>query len=290
MNIIQEAFSHFHWQDFIDITVVTVIIYNALVFSKGNRSKQLIQGIIIIFLLYISSNMLKLYTLNWMLEKLSTIFLIALIIVFQPELRAALEKLGRTSSVGLLFSADVGLRTAFFKNIIQVVVKLAEYKIGSLIVLQQTTGLKDILESGTEIDGVISPELLMCIFQGKNPLHDGAVIITNNKIAAAGCLLPLTDNKLVEKRLGTRHRAAIGLSEQSDSIIIVTSEETGIISIAQNGNLTRYLTKETLEEYLFENALKEGDSKLRDVKKIRDILKKEVVIFGKKKHDSDEDE
>lgn len=252
LNAITEFFLTIRWQDIVDVIIVSFLIYNILVWSQGNRSKQLLQGILIILVFYLVSNWLQLYTLYWLMEKITTIFLIAVIIVFQPELRQALEKIGRTSFLGVFFS-DTQSSTSNYKHIIKAVFQLSEHKIGSLIVLHQNTGLSNITESGTELDATISADLIMSIFHGKNPLHDGAIVIKGNKILAAGCLLPLSESKLIEKRIGTRHRAALGLSEQSDSIIIITSEETGIISIAHNGKLTRYLTKESLEEYLFES-------------------------------------
>jgi diadenylate cyclase len=283
MGFLDFAIEYLRWQDIVDILLVSIIIYNALVWSQGNRSRQLLQGIMIIFLLYLLSHWLKFYTLDWLLQKLATIFLIAVIIVFQPELRAALEKLGRSSKLGLLFSEDSGSKskTAIYNRIIKAVLAMSEQKIGSLIVLQQTTGLENIIESGTELDASTSYELLLSIFHGKNPLHDGAIVIKDEKIAAAGCLLPLSESKLTEKHLGTRHRAALGLSEQSDSITIVTSEETGIISIAHNHNLTRYLTKETLEEHLFAHTIKETDEKFANIKSLRELLRKDISKFKK---------
>lgn len=237
--------------DIADILILTFIIYQILLWTKKTRAYQLFKGLFILFGIYALTHIIGLSTIDWLMQKLITFFFMVLIVVFQPELRNALERIGRNRYLAQLFNEDVKPKTTFLQNIIKSVIFLAENKHGALIVMEKETGLSEYVESGISLDAKLKGELLTSIFSSKNPLHDGAVIIRENRILAAGCLLPLTDNRVLDKRLGTRHRAAIGLSEQSDAIVIVVSEETGIISIADNGTLTRYLSKETLEERLF---------------------------------------
>ncbi len=207
--------------------------------------------------IYFVSRLFGFLTLNWLLEKLATALILIAIIIFQPELRRFLEKIGS----GKLFSPLVeGQReaksTTVIKHLLKTVEMLSKEKIGALIVSEVGTNLSEYIESGIPIRSHISAELLCTLFWPKSPTHDGAVIIRENKIEAAGCLLPLTDTPLTDGRLGTRHRAAIGLSKLTDAVIIVVSEESGIVSIAENGNLNRFLNKEALETRLF-NLYKE---------------------------------
>jgi diadenylate cyclase len=237
------------WLDCLDIALVAFVIYQVLCWFKGTKAMQLTKGLLLLLGVYLGSRLLGLTTINWLLEELATILLIAIIIVFQPELRRMLERIGRGHFVSrFVFSTPQGL--GIINILLKAVDELSSEKLGSLIVIERETGLDEHIESGVEIDAKVSPELLLTIFMKGTPLHDGAVIIEGNRLVAAGCLLPLSDSRLLDTRLGTRHRAAIGLTEQTDCIAIVTSEETGIISIAENGLLTRYLKKQDLERKL----------------------------------------
>lgn len=245
--------SHLHlgWRDLIDIIIVTYIFYRLILIIKGTRAEQLVKGLIILLIAWAASGILGLRTFNWLLQGLMTVGLIAIPIIFQPELRKALEQLGR----GKLFQSplyefedndSLGVLDELFKAIPVLVKK----RIGALIVLERETGLKDIMETGIKIEGIVTAELLINIFIPRSPLHDGAVIIRDNVLAAAGCFLPLTENPNLSKELGARHRAAIGITEVSDAVTIIISEETGVISLAHNGRLTRYLDEKTLRSTL----------------------------------------
>jgi len=244
-----DIFKNLSWLDILDVLLVATVIYRLLLWFKGTRALQLTRGLLLILVAYLFSRFFGLGTIDWLLEKLMAILLIVLIIVFQPELRRMLGRLGQGKFLTrLVFTHRQG--TGLVQQLIKTVEQLAEQKIGALIVLERESGCEEYIESGVLLDARVSVELLLTVFQKGTTLHDGAVIIQGNRIVAAGCLLPLTESRLVDSRLGTRHRAALGLSENTDAVIIVTSEETGIISIAENGVLTRYLNKQTLEKKL----------------------------------------
>jgi diadenylate cyclase len=235
---------------FIDIILVYFLIYRLLIWIINTHTQNLMKGLLWIFIIYLFSHFLGLTTLNWILEKFATVLLLLFIIIFQPELRRFLERLG---SSGNLFTPLLGetKSTSLIKQLLKAIDQLSKEKIGALIVIEISANLSEYIESGVPISGTISSDLLINLFWPNSPTHDGAVILRENKIAAAGCLLPLTETPLTDRRLGTRHRAAIGLSELTDAVIIIISEETGIISLAEKGDLTRYLTKENLESRLF---------------------------------------
>ena len=259
---IWDILSQLSWRDFVDIIIVSFVIYQVLLLTKQTRAEQVLKGLGIILIASSLSDLLKFQTLGWILHYTINAGAIALVIVFQPELRRALEQIGR----GKIFEKAYFLpqEERDFETIIMELIKatqnLSKKQVGALIVLEQKTGIGDVVESGTRIEGFISSALLENIFEPNTPLHDGAVIIRNDRIVAAGCFLPLTENPNLSKQLGTRHRAAIGISENSDALAIIISEETGVISLAQEGKLIRYLDSKGLREILIKAFGKERDT------------------------------
>lgn len=262
MQSVLNFFSNVRIQDIIDILIVAFVIYKVLFLIRETRAEQLIKGIIILLIVQKLSEIAQLYVLNFLLKNTMTIGVVALLIVFQPELRRALEYIGRSKIVGSSF-AD------FFEEdnnnsiseVVTAVGKLSRERIGALIVIERETGINDIIETGVLMESRISSSLLINIFIPNTPLHDGAVVIRQNKIMAAGCFLPLSENHSISKELGTRHRAALGIAEQSDAIVIIVSEETGTISVSMDGKLTRYLDTSTLKNMII-NAFKEDNSQV----------------------------
>lgn len=247
-----DYFSEFSIKDIVDILIVSYVIYKLIILLRGTRAIQLLKGIIVVLLTWLVSYWFDLRTLQWMMNQMFTFGVLAIIIIFQPELRRALEQLGR----GKLFSRtssdedqDVNERIG---EVMKAVNYLAKRKIGALLVFERNTGLNEYIESGIRIESMITSELLINIFIPNTPLHDGAVVVRNNQIMAAGCYLPLSENPFISKELGTRHRAAIGMSEHSDAICIVVSEETGQVSLSMNGQIVRDVKEESLISKLFE--------------------------------------
>lgn len=234
----------------LDILVVAFIFYKGYILIKETRAEQLLKGIVLILALIPISLILKLDMLNFILSKTLTIGVLSVVIIFQPEIRRVLEHLGRTAFDEIHNGQDKEKRSEVVNEIVIAVESLAEAKTGALIVIEQSTGLAEIVASGTIIDAKVTSNLLENIFVVNTPLHDGATIIKKSRIHASGCVLPLTNNININKKLGTRHRAAIGLSENSDALIIVVSEETGVVSLAVNGRLTRNYDKEKLRVIL----------------------------------------
>lgn len=237
-------------RDVLDILLVAIILYKMYELLEDTRAITLVKGIIILMGLTIVSNWLELHAIFWLLQKTVTLLFVALPIVFQPELRRTLEHLGQGKFFGRsVFLNDEEARS-LMNELTRAVFRLAEKKIGALIVVERNMGLNDICASGIQIDGLVTADFLMNVFIPNTPLHDGAAVMRGKRLVAAGCLLPLTENRRLSSELGTRHRAAIGLSEQCDALIIVVSEETGIVSVAEEGHITRRLTAEDLKGYL----------------------------------------
>jgi diadenylate cyclase len=248
-----DIFVNIRVRDVLDIVIVAVVLYKIFVLLRETRAEQLAKGIVILMILTKVSEWMQLYTINWILNGAMTVGAIALLIVFQPELRRGLEYIGRSRFFTKSF---IEIRGESLSNvvdeIVEAVASLSRQKIGALIVMERQTGLNEVVETGTRIDGRVSSDLLINIFIPNTPLHDGAVIIKDDKIKAAACFLPLTDNNTLSKELGTRHRAALGISERSDCLAIIVSEETGAISIAENGTISRYLDSKTLKQILLD--------------------------------------
>ncbi len=246
-----------------DLASVAIIFYYVYKFIKETRAKQIVKGILILLGLLIISKIFNMVILKFILTNFITYWVLLIIVIFQPEIRSGFEKIGR-SRITDMFDVD---DTMLVKHSISEIVKATEIlslkKIGALIVLEQDTKLADILREGIPLNARVSAELIQNIFTPRTPLHDGAVVIDKNEILAAKCILPLAAENSVEKSLGTRHRAAVGISEVSDAIVIVVSEETGIISVASSGKLTRNMTKEDLSKYL---NIKINKSSLKNIK------------------------
>lgn len=234
--------------DFLDIAIVAYLFYVLSKFVRETRAGTLIKGIILLLIFTWISNLLQLNTINYLLRNLMQFAFIAFIVIFQPELRRALEKVGRTNFSSLFSQEENNSAELVANEISAAAVALSSRRIGALIVLERKTKIGDIVRTGCELNSDISSELLINIFIPNTPLHDGAVIIRGNKIAAARCILPLTPNETLSREFGTRHRAALGLSEGSDAAVIVVSEETGKISFTLNGNMSRNYTEETLKK------------------------------------------
>ncbi|WP_312194044.1 diadenylate cyclase CdaA [Exiguobacterium sp.] len=250
-----------HWYDYIndviDIAVVTFVIYRLMIIVKGTKAVQLIKGISVILISWFLSGFFGLKTLQFLLNQIITYGLLGIIIIFQPELRRGLEHLGRTSK---FFSRSTISDEDEQVRIVDALVSSAQYmskrRIGALVTIERETGLSEYVETGIPLGSQITSQLLINLFIPNTPLHDGAVIVQQGKLAAAACYLPLSESGHISKELGTRHRAAIGVSEVTDSVTLVVSEETGGVSLAINGRLYRELDEESLRTKLLETIVK----------------------------------
>lgn len=245
--------------DIIDILIVAYIIYKILDFIKMTRAEQLIKGLLILVIATFLSGFFNLYTLNWILKGTMTLGVVALVIVFQPEMRRGLEYLGRSKIATAFAQMDKESAKHIIGEFVTAIETFSQDQVGALIVLEKETALSDIAESGTTLDSEISAELLGNIFYEGSPLHDGAIIIRGDRILAAGCVLPLSQNKNLNRDLGTRHRAGIGITEHSDAVVLIVSEETGVVSIAENGKLSRFLDIKVVEKTLLNLYLNNRD-------------------------------
>ncbi len=237
------------WKDVVDILIVTFLIYEVILLIRRTRAVQLIKGIFIVVVAYLVAQLLELKTVTFIFQNVLQIGLLALIIVFQPEVRRALEQVGRGgfSFLSNRFASDqFTMWHSAISAICGSVQHMADNRVGALIVIERTTGLNEIISTGSVLDAAVSSELIETVFYEGSPLHDGAMIIEKGRIRAAGCLLPLSSNFEISREMGTRHRAALGMSENSDALVIIVSEETGIISVAQNGIIIRRLDEANL--------------------------------------------
>ena len=262
---IQSVFATMGLVDYLDILLLAYLIYKGIKIIKETRAEQLIKGIILLAVLFFVVNQFEFKAMKVIIETFLNVGIIAILIVFQPELRRVLEKMGRTTrmkKLALNFDSKADLANADMHNCIEAVCtaceQLSQTATGALIVFERETRLGEQIDTGTILNGTPSSELFGNIFFPNTPLHDGAVIIRDGKIYAAGCFLPKPQKEeLISKALGSRHRAAIGMSEVSDAIIVVVSEETGTISVAENGNLTRFYNKDTLRKLLTQKLIPE---------------------------------
>ena len=259
----------------LDITIVLFLIYKAFGLLKGTRAWQLLKGIVVLVIVTYLSSYFKLTILNYILTSVMSYGVIMLIIVFQPELRRALEQLGTTNKLSRILGMDKDLNAKKKENVYKIAiaaVELAKNKKGALIVIERDIKIQDIISTGIIMNSEISPQLLVNIFEPNTPLHDGAVVISDNKIAAASCMLPLADDKDIARELGTRHRAAIGISKESDALVVVVSEETGRMSIAKDGTLIADVREDVLKKILIKNIITEpiNPTKLKKVEEFKE--------------------
>lgn len=246
--------------DIIDILIVTYVIYKVIMIIRGTKAVQLAKGILLIIAVWFLSSLLHFRTLEWILNNAITYGLFAIIVIFQPELRRVLEQLGR----GRLFTRGTVVEEEH-KQVAEAIVKASSYmakrRIGALMSIERKTGLNDYIETGIQLNGNLTSQLLINIFIPNTPLHDGAVIIRGNEVVAAACYLPLSESPFISKELGTRHRAAMGVSEVTDSMTVVVSEETGGITVTKNGEMFRDISEERLKEML-QHELEESDNQM----------------------------
>ncbi len=269
----------FHLTYIVEILILTVIIYELLIWVKNTRAWTLLKGIVVVTAFALISYFFHLTTLTWLMSKTAGVLVTVVVIVFQPELRRALEQLGRKNIIFSIFGTSAVIaeedrrsRDKINSEIVKAVFEMSKVKTGALIVMEKKVILNEYERTGIPIDALISSQLLMNIFEHNTPLHDGAVFIRNQRVVAATCYLPLSDNMELSKELGTRHRAGVGISEVSDSLTIIVSEETGAVSIAESGKLTRSVSQDDLKAKLAEITQSVDDGKR---KKLRERIKNE---------------
>jgi diadenylate cyclase len=242
-----EILKQLRWQDLVDIILMSIIFYRLLLIIKGTKAAHMLMGLGVLLVASLLSTYFELYTLDWLIQSFWAQIVIAIIILFQPEIRRALAQMGETPFLQTLTSAE---ELKSLEEIVRATIALANRKIGALIAIERDTSLKDFVEIGTPLDAKVSKEVLLSIFHPTSPIHDGAVVIRGNRIVAAGCFLPITMGPEVGKTMGTRHRAGLGLSEETDAVVLIVSEETGTVSMAMNGKLDTHLDMGTLREIL----------------------------------------
>jgi diadenylate cyclase len=244
---LNEVVRHLGWGEVIDVAVVAFVLYQLLRLLRGTQGTQILAGLVLLAVVGVLATQLNLLLLSWLFKNAGFFILIGVIVMFQPELRRALDQIGRLGKIGRPLSGySTRLYSQAMSEAIRAVERLSDRKNGALIAFERDVGLEDYAATGVKINGEISAEFLQSIFYPNSPLHDGAVIVRGNRIIAAGCLLPLPEEGLVRERLGTRHRAAVGLSLASDALVLVVSEETGAISVIEEGKITRNLDGDSL--------------------------------------------
>lgn len=231
-------FSDFRWQDVVDILIVGFVVYRVVLLLRGTRAVPMLMGLIVLAAVYQGAKFFELYTVNWSLDAIGNVILILIVVIFQHDIRRVLTQVG----TGPFFSRMQGLAQGqAIEEITRAAVMLAGRRIGGLIVLAREVGLNEYIEGGTRLDAIVTKEMIVSVFLPASPLHDGALVVQHGRVVAAGCFLPLTTNPNVSKTLGTRHRAAIGLTEETDAVVVVISEEEGKISLVREGRITRDL-------------------------------------------------
>ncbi len=275
LDYLSVMISQMRWIDVLDIAIIAFAIYKILKFAQETRAAQLIKGLVVLLIITVVSDVCKLYTVNWVLDNLLKVGIIALIVIFQPEIRRGLQYLGSRGMLRGRSLAELDGETAgrLTDQLMDALLSFSSSRTGALIVIERTTVLGETIESGTTINADITKELLMNIFYVGAPLHDGAAIIRGNKIMAAGCVLPLTSNNSLSSELGTRHRAGIGITELSDSVSIIVSEETGAMSVATNGHISRNLDEQAMRTVLKGLFLNEETEKKYFFGRFNDIVK-----------------
>ena len=250
-------FEHPDWHNIVDVAILAVLIYNIIKLVMHTRSNSLFKGIAVVLIMAWLSSMLRFSAVSWLLNQIISMGLVVLVILFQPEFRRGLDQLGRSKFMRRVFGLS-GPQTEAEQverpvtEIVRAMSDMARKKIGALIVIERVTGLEDVIETGTRVDAEISAPLIENIFEPNTPLHDGAMIVRNRRINAAACILPLSEDPGISRDLGTRHRAGIGITETTDAVALIVSEETGIISMAREGRLTRHLDARSLTILLTE--------------------------------------
>ena len=262
-------------RDVVDILLVAVILYKSYEMLKDTRAITLAKGMFVMMGVALGAYILELHAIYWLLSKSIYLLFMALPIVFQPELRRALERIGQGKFLGSAVYLNAEEADTLVNEIDKVVFNMSAKKIGALIVLEREIGINEIIDTGIRVDGLVTAPFMMNVFIPNTPLHDGAAVIRGNRMIAAGCLLPLTENRSLSTELGTRHRAALGLSEQCDAVVVIVSEETGIVSIAENGHITRRLNSEQLKKRLRPLLIKTDPTlKMQDIKNVIDAWRK----------------
>ena len=264
-----------HWTDIVEIFIITFLLYHILLWIKNTRAWALLKGVVVIGVFVLIAAIFNMNTILWIVTNVFSIAAIAIVVVLQPELRKALEELGRKNFFSSILSFDSGkaedgrFSDRTVNEITKACVEMGKVKTGALIVIEQEQSLGEYERTGIDVDGIISSQLLIYIFEHNTPLHDGAVIVRGNRVVSATCYLPLSDNMELSKDLGTRHRAGVGISEVTDSMTVIVSEETGKISIAYGGKLERGLDAERLKQRLLDIQNKPAEEKKRKLWKGR---------------------
>lgn len=285
-NVLKNYLGNFHmitvrWTDIVEILIISFLVYQIMLWIKNTKAWSLLKGLVIIMVFILIAAIFQMQTILWIAENVLSLAVVAVVVVLQPELRKALEQLGRKNIFSALLTFDTGkdMEGRFSDKTVNEIVRasyeMGKVKTGALMVIQQNLSLDEYERTGIEVDGIVTSQLLINIFEHNTPLHDGAVIIRGNRVVSATCYLPLSDNMGLSKDLGTRHRAAVGISEATDSLTVIVSEETGYVSVAYEGVLLRNVDADTLREKLQLIQNKQVEEKKRRLWKGRSKSEKE---------------